>query len=649
MLQTRRTISTKLPVLLIVFYTTITMAGQSQQATGGNSGPNYKIIDGTRFILIGNGNAPISLATDQNFTLEDITPCLIANQSSPAYSCTDAEKSGTVNSLHVVYSRADCTASQVEESGAMWSQLTCRNTISGIAVTGKILQRVNQNGDLIVLSNQPTLLGGRLYRFTYWTLKKDQSGNSAVSMNQVSLDTRPVVTMSIIPTKQSGMNQVILSSPLSFSQGGMLLRPTSTNCLTGAGRWQSVTLQHTGAGTDLQGQAFTLQPFPSPSPTNLELLSSVRLLGRTDLCLAPRALATPFTPTPGAAGSVIQALAPGAGGGPVTAPLTPGMCAGSPEPVACAQSNPTMWSFADGTKLVASLQQPTGKSDSVFYANINMVAGTGAKFAWGLDGKLAILQRKFIGNSSITWLSATANVGNNTSNIKSQTYSDSIDWTLPISYDWRSWPGTFVFAPDYNTDIEFDRQNMFADIHVMWTAYFHPLAWNTALESGADAKYSSTSIKPGVGGRFYLQGGMEAGGAMIDTVQKASSGNAKIIVPAYNIARIVPQLHGILEWKPAKGAGVGVLTFDNTFTGRDLLTTENTVEQFNIPASGSTAATVGLKLQPISGWKAYNSFITTWYPPHSANAGLGITYNDGFNTPKFSRVNTVTIGLTILF
>ena len=92
-----------------------------------------------------------------------------------------------------------------------------------------------------------------------------------------------------------------------------------------------------------------------------------------------------------------------------------------------------------------------------------------------------------------------------------------------------------------------------------------------------------------------------------------------------------------------------MLTFDNTFTGRYLLATENTVEQYNIPASGSTAATVGLRLRPISGWKGYNSFVTTWFPPHSANAGLGITYNDGFNASKFSRVNSVTVGLTILF
>ena len=275
--------------------------------------------------------------------------------------------------------------------------------------------------------------------------------------------------------------------------------------------------------------------------------------------------------------------------------------------------------------------------------------GRGAKFAWGLDGKLAELQQKLIGNSSITWLAATANVGNNTSNIKSQTYTDSIDWTLPVSYDWKRWRGTFIFAPDFNTDIEFDRKNMLADTHVMWTAYFHPLAWNTVLESGADAKYSSISIKPGVGGRFYVQGGMEAGGAITDTVQKASSGNSKVTVPTYNIVRIVPQMHGILEWKPAKGAGVGVLTFDDTFTGRYLLATENTVEQYRIPASGSTTASVGLQLRPINGWKGYNSFVTTWFPPHSANAGLGITYNDGFSASKFSRVNSVTIGLTILF
>ena len=82
--------------------------------------------------------------------------------------------------------------------------------------------------------------------------------------------------------------------------------------------------------------------------------------------------------------------------------------------------------------MAAEVHIPNGKSDSGFYANINSIACTGVKFAWGLDGKIAEVQRRFLLNSSITLLWATANVGKNTSNIKGQSYSDSIDWTLPI-------------------------------------------------------------------------------------------------------------------------------------------------------------------------------------------------------------------------
>jgi hypothetical protein len=637
---------TRLALFFLALQSVASVTGLSQQAS---TGPNYKILDGSLFIVM--GSKLITLANDQNFMLEDITPCSAATQYSPAYSCTDWERMGTVSSLHVVYPQTACTTADT----ATVAELTClKDPTSGTVITGKISKHANQNRNLIVVSYKPNeqtkqmLLGGRLYRFTYWTREKDQTGNVTVKPNSVSLDTRPVVTLSV-QSAQSGVNQIILNTPLAFSQDGTRLASTSQNCVTGAGGpRRSVTLPSTG--TTLRGETFPLQQNAlSDTSSPIDLLLGMKYLGQTVLCVPPVALANPFTPTSVAAGSVIQAAALSVGGGAVNATLIPGICAGSADVPACVQRNPTAWTFDSATKLVAPLHQPTGKGDSAFYANINIVAGTGAKFAWGLDGKLAEIQGKFIGNSSITLLSATANVGNNTSNIKGQTYTDSIDWTLPISYDWKKWPGTFVFAPDYSTDIEFDRKNMLADTHVMWTALFHPLAWNTALESGADAKYSSTSIKPGVGGRLFVQGGLEAGGAIINTVQKASSGNAKITVPAYNVARIVPQLHGILEWKPAKGAGIGVFTFEETFNGRYLLKTENTVEQYNIPATGSTAASIGLHLRPVSGWKGYNSFVTTWFPPHSANAGLGITYNDGFNAPKFSRANSVTVGLTILF
>lgn len=209
-----------------------------------------------------------------------------------------------------------------------------------------------------------------------------------------------------------------------------------------------------------------------------------------------------------------------------------------------------------------------------------MVAAVGSKFAWGLDGKLAELQQR-IGKSNwtITWLSATANVGNNTSSIKGQTYSDSIDWTLPISHEWDSIGGhtttlIFVSSPDYSTDIEFDRKNLLADEHLVWIprSLYQTLERQNAEQnnvvSGALWKYPNPNSKTHVGGELDFRGGMEAGGALIATTQKASTGTAKITVPGYNIARVVPQIHGLFQWLPLISTKLGLLTIDETLTGR---------------------------------------------------------------------------------
>jgi hypothetical protein len=310
-------------------------------------------------------------------------------------------------------------------------------------------------------------------------------------------------------------------------------------------------------------------------------------------------------------------------------------------------------SFAPGTKL-SPAPPPTGKSDASFYANLNMVAATGAKFAWGLDGKIAELATP-LGPGKITLLSATANTGNNTSSIKGQTYSDSIDWTLPWSYQYFTGKKNplavdITVSPDYSTDIEFDRKNFLATVDSVWTFrnLYQTQSYRTKLNSGALVKYPDPTLNP-VGYGLQFHAGFEGGGALIATTQKASSGTAKITVPTYDIARVVFQVRGLLQWEPQKTGRFGLLTFDNTIAGRYLLATENTVEQYSIPASGSTPASVGLLLRPTSGWKAYNALVSTWNPPNSANVALTATFTDGFNPPKFSRVNSVTIGVTIMY
>jgi hypothetical protein len=109
----------------------------------------------------------------------------------------------------------------------------------------------------------------------------------------------------------------------------------------------------------------------------------------------------------------------------------------------------------------------------------------------------------------------------------------------------------------------------------------------------------------------------------------------------------VPQITGNIQWIPARR--LGLFTFDDTITGRYLFDTENTVEQYPVPAVGTQPASVGLHLRPLKGWKAYNSLVTTWNPPQTANFGITITYDGGFNAPKFTRVNSVTMGVTIAY
>jgi hypothetical protein len=81
---------------------------------------------------------------------------------------------------------------------------------------------------------------------------------------------------------------------------------------------------------------------------------------------------------------------------------------------------------------------------------------------------------------------------------------------------------------------------------------------------------------------------------------------------------------------PLKSGKLGLLTLDETVAGHYLIATENTVEQYNIAATRSTATSVGLALRPITGWKAYNSLIATWNPSNSAKVGFTATYSDGF-------------------
>ncbi len=609
----------------------------------------YKIVSDHRLVL----TLPFGkTGAIDRFLLEDVTPCRAQDYVKPSYACTVSELAGTADIIPA-YEFDESTSAVPAGSPMPIDQLPSSQMVIFNFPAGK-------------------LRGSRVYRLTYW--QAPASGSNSPGVTTVNVDTSPTVSLSQ-DSPQRKQEQIYLISSLAYisrSPTGTaeVMNTTNGDCPAGAGgSWSSSTI-HADPATKGPGlltiSALVHLPDTILNPEELDnagrsprLKSQANEIGKADLCVKTGDLKISFSISSSEANAVLSTLLKLQS--PLLPPAHSGRCSVEGDLQACgfqeydASSLPN-WTSAQGTKLTSNAVQPTGKTDAGFYANVNLVAATGAKFAWGLDGKLSELQRQ-IGHSAwqITPLSATANTGNNTASIKGQTYSDSIDWTLPFSYEWDrigSHPTTLVFvaAPDYSTDIEFDRKNMLADLHFILTppVFYKTLQVRNSAVSGALWKYPNPS-QHYIGGELQFQAGVEAGGAIVDTVQKASSGTAKITVPAYNVTRIVPQIHGLFQWLPAKSTKAGLFTFDETITGHYLTLTENTVEQYNVPGVGTAAPTVALSLRPRQGWLGYNSLVTTWYPPFSNNVGLTVTYNDGFNAPKFTRINSVVIGVTIIY
>ena len=140
-----------------------------------------------------------------------------------------------------------------------------------------------------------------------------------------------------------------------------------------------------------------------------------------------------------------------------------------------------------------------------------------------------------------------------------------------------------------------------------------------------------------VGYELEFHAGIESGGALVDTTAQNTAKTQSITVPTYSIARMVPQIHALYQ----QSIGwAGLLSFDSTFTARYLFAAENTVRQ---------ATDGSLSIVRVSGWRAINTLTSTWNPPKNNNVGITVTFKDGFDAPKFSRVNCVLIGVLIQF
>jgi hypothetical protein len=126
--------------------------------------------------------------------------------------------------------------------------------------------------------------------------------------------------------------------------------------------------------------------------------------------------------------------------------------------------------------------------------------------------------------------------------------------------------------------------------------------------------------------------GTETGGGLVDTTVKATTGGATETLPAYTIARIVPQIHGLVQYR--------WFSFDYTGVDRYLATTENTVVQL---------PTNMLLLEHLTGWKPYGVLAATFKPDQTGHFGITLSWKDGFAPPKFQRINSVQVGLLVMY
>lgn len=295
------------------------------------------------------------------------------------------------------------------------------------------------------------------------------------------------------------------------------------------------------------------------------------------------------------------------------------------------------------TQLVTE-KAPTNKDSSSYYISFNYAGGRGSKPAWVLDGKITPPIGPLFHGFQFAPL-ATADVGQN--QISNLTYTNTIDFgaTLSRMYEPGPWLQGLLFHPavQYESDKQFDRDNLlvvpdfrFNFIGLYNTRQRRTLSkFNDEFQEAQKRKipWAVSNTKPVLLGYtvdFHL--GAELGGALVDTTVKASVGTATARLPAYNIARIVPQAHAVFE--------VGRLSVDVNGTPRYLATVENSVIE---------SPTHSLALKREHAWKALGVFTGAFNIDAAGHFAWTVTYKDGFAPPTYSRANTVQSGITIKY
>jgi hypothetical protein len=298
------------------------------------------------------------------------------------------------------------------------------------------------------------------------------------------------------------------------------------------------------------------------------------------------------------------------------------------------------------SRLVAQ-KAPANKDAANYYFLFSDAAGVGTTPAWVLDGKIAPpVGRLYHGYQFVP--TATANVGQGT--IKGQTNTNTIN--LGASFQKVFLPGNtgnatrllqelfFTGGATYETDKQFDRDNVLAVLGLRYN--FRDLyasqsvrTLRTYYTQKTIAKAHNIDLQPEDvrtalwGYALDFNTGLEAGGSLVDTTVKASTGKATQVLPTYSILRIVPQAHALIQyWR---------FSIDGTVTPRYLAASEFTVIQLKNNS---------LVLKKVSAWNALGSVTGTVNLDPLGHFGLTVSYKDGFAPPTFVRVNAVQIGVS---
>jgi len=289
---------------------------------------------------------------------------------------------------------------------------------------------------------------------------------------------------------------------------------------------------------------------------------------------------------------------------------------------------------------------PQKKEDAWLWANGTITAGTGAAPAWVLDGLFSPPSwQRWWGGLPITPVKVSANIGNN--KIGGVAAKDVIDFEVP-SLMWLPpvVAGQLRFQVPASLTLEtnraFTHRNLLGVGDVIWDfrALNRPQNVRTAEKAA-----SKTPFKMPPQGKFGKDGyesvgwilefhtGIEAGGALTTTTVTNPKTKATIgILPTYSIARFVPQIDGIYQFRN--------FSLESDITGRYLFATEHTAVNDNagIPY-----------LETVKGWKAVNVLTFCYSPGASPHIKFNVAYTEGFAAPTYQRANGVKIGLAIVY